>query len=100
MSCCGGSSDVATMVPATRLMSLIGEDMNLVLMQYTGPYESEYINCAGSGNHYRAGTAEGLQQFKAQAGDVAELVAQGVAKPVDNTPAALPIDEPTEEAGA
>lgn len=97
MSCCGGSSEIATMAPAVRPMSLMGESMNLVLMQYIGRYESEYINCPGSGNHYRAGTAEGLRQFQAQAGDVDELIAQGVAKRVDNTPADALGDMPAGE---
>lgn len=84
-------------------MSLMGENMNLVLMLYTGNYDSEYINCAGSGNHYRAGKAEGLQQFQAAAGDVDELIAQGVAKPVETKRAiedAMPAWQPPTEESA
>lgn len=77
MSCCSGTEQMARMEPMTGAYAFSGSDMqSKVLMNYTGPHESEWINCT-SGNHYVTGKG---QQFQADAGDVDDIVTQGVAE--------------------
>lgn len=77
MSCCGSNEQIAKMDANLSAFSLVGDSMELVLMRYTGAYDSEYINCPMSGNHYRTGKG---QTFQAHGGDVDDLIAQGVAE--------------------
>lgn len=81
MSCCGSSETIARMGANESAFSLVGDSMELVLMRYIGAYDSEYINCPMSGNHYRTGKG---QTFQVNAGDVDDLIAQGVAELVQS----------------
>jgi hypothetical protein len=65
------------MAPSGDAFAFFGDAMNRVLMRYIGAYDSEYINCPMSGNHYQTGKG---QTFQVNAGDVDDLIQQGVAE--------------------